>query len=529
MVAWPMCLEYNRIGMTGKGLQTKIVVTFAVMLILAMCLQSIVFIFLGVRASVREDMVFAKNTLQSFAKFATYLGDGRAERQRLMTSYENLQAEQNERFSCFHVELAEDSATSIFPCLFPGELQEISQQAKTTGKSVVGFAGSSWNVFLIRSEAAVFAVPLINRAGQVIGTLAAERILLPIYSRYEQDAWIALFYLLLNVTIISGLGYFRMERILFKPLDRLVQKAENYRPDQQAFLLVSDDESAFRKLSTSFNVLLDRIERDNRKLRQNVSELEGVNRQLKDKNDLVIRSEKLASVGRLSAGLAHEIGNPLSIIQGYVELLGRDDLDVDEKRHFSDKAQQELDRIKRLIRQLLDFSGSNFAATEPFSVNALLDEVIGFISLEKSFACCTIVTELLAEPDEIVADKDALRQVLINCLLNAVDAMAEIEENTREIFVATCNEESSILNQVLVINIRDNGPGIDETHLQCIFDPFFTTKEVGRGTGLGLFVCHTVMEKLGGCITLRNRKPSGIEVKIEIPMQETASTQLCRQ
>ncbi|MFH0781618.1 MAG: ATP-binding protein, partial [Pseudomonadota bacterium] len=515
--------ENNRVNMTGKGLKTKIIVTFAIMLILAMCLQSIVFIFLGVRTSIREDVLLAKKALQSFAIFATYMGDGKAERQRLMISYESLQAEQNERFSCFNVELAEDTAAGIFPCLFPGALREISHKAQSSGKPEVGFAGSAWNVFLIRNEVAVFAVPLINRAGQVIGTLTAERVLLPIYSRYEQDIWIALFYLLANVTIICSLCYFRMERILFRPLDRLVQKAENYSPDQQSLFLVSDDEGAFRKLSTSFNVLLDRIERDNRKLRQNVSELEGVNRLLQEKNDLVMRSEKLASVGRLSAGLAHEIGNPLSIIQGYIELLSRDDLNFDEKRQFADKAQQELDRIKRLIRQLLDFSGSNLAAVESFSVNAMLDEIIGFVSLEKSFACCTIIKELLAEHDTIVADKDALRQVLINCFLNAVDAMAQTQENTKEIIVSTFNEENRAMSQVLVINIKDNGPGIDEKHLQYIFDPFFTTKEVGRGTGLGLFVCHTIMEKLGGCITLGNRKNCGVEVRIEIPLQETVS------
>lgn len=507
--------------MTGKGLKTKITITFAIMLILAMCLQSIVFIFLGVRASIREDVLLAKNTLQSFARFATYMGNGKAERQRLMISYESLQIEQNDSFSCFHVELDEDSVSGIFPCHFPGALREISQQAKSSGKTVVGFAGSAWNVFFVRNEVAVFAVPLVNRVGEVIGTLAAERVLLPIYSRYEQDIWIALFYLLANVTIISSLGYFRMERILFRPLDRLVQKADNYRPDQHSLFMASDDASgAFRKLSTSFNVLLDRIERDNRKLRQSVSELEEVNRQLQEKNDLVVRSEKLASVGRLSAGLAHEIGNPLSIIQGYIELLRRSDLDLNEKRQFADKAQQELDRIKRLIRQLLDFSGASLAAVEKISVNAVLDEVIGFVSLEKSFACCTIVKEFFAENDTILADKDALRQVFINCFLNAVDAMAEIKDKTKEIVVATCNEESRAMDQMLVISIKDNGPGIEEKHLQYIFDPFYTTKEVGRGTGLGLFVCHTIMEKLGGCITLRNRKNRGIEVRIEIPLQE---------
>lgn len=506
--------------MLGKGPKTRIVSTFAMMLILAMCLQSIVFIFLGVRSAVREDVTLASFTLQALSRFATYHGEGKEEeRQRLMASYDGLQDEKSEGFSCFHVELREDSATGVFPCVFPNELREKSKQAKSSGKPAVGFAGSSWNVFLQRSEVAQIAVPLISRTGQVVGTISAERSLLPIYARYEQDILIAFLYLLVNAAVICGIGYFRMERILFRPLDKLVEKADNYCSDKQSLFLVSDEENAFRKLSISLNVLLDRIESDNSKLRRTVTELEGVNKDLKEKNDLVVRSEKLASVGRLSAGLAHEIGNPLSIIQGYVGLLSRDDLTRDEKQQYSDRAYQELDRIKKLIRQLLDFAGPIRSVAGQLAVNAVIDEVIGFIKLEKSFSGCNIITMLHAEQDAIVADNDALRQVLINCFLNAVDAMAERADGSREIVVETYNAITGTMAPALIVTIKDNGVGIDETHLQDIFDPFFTTKEVGRGTGLGLFVCHTIMERLGGKISLSNGEPSGIVVKLEIPLQ----------
>ncbi|MDK9709496.1 MAG: ATP-binding protein [Desulforhopalus sp.] len=510
--------------MIGKGPKTGIMLTFALMLVLAMCLQSVIFIFLGVRSAVREDVSLASFTLQALSRFATYHGGGNdEERQRLMASYEDLHDEKTEGFSCLRVELKENVATGLFPCLFPEELSEKAKQARTSGKPAIGFAGSSWNVFLQRSEVAQIAVPLLSRTGQVVGTISAERSLLPIYARYEQDVLIAFFYLIVNTAIICGLGYFRMERILFRPLDKLVEKADNYCSDQQSLFLISDEENAFRKLSTSLNVLLDRIESDNRKLRQTVSELEGVNKDLKDKNDLVVRSEKLASVGRLSAGLAHEIGNPLSIIQGYVGLLSRDDLSSEEKKQYSDKAYQELDRIKKLIRQLLDFAGPIRSASGPLSVNGVIDEVIGFIKLEKSFSGCSIITRLHAEQDQIVADTDALRQVLINCFLNSVDAMAELPYVSREIVVETFNAPTGTMATALIVTIQDNGAGIDEAHLQDIFDPFFTTKEVGRGTGLGLFVCHTIMERLGGKISLSNVEPSGVAVKLELPLQDEAS------
>jgi two-component system, NtrC family, sensor kinase len=277
-----------------------------------------------------------------------------------------------------------------------------------------------------------------------------------------------------------------------------------------------------RKLSASLNTLFARVEKDNRTLRHNLSALKQANAELQEKNDLVVRSEKLATAGRLSAGLAHEIGNPLSIIQGYVELLGRDDLCGDEKKQFSEKAQQELDRIKRLIRQLLDFSAPNRLETETVSVNALIGDVVSFATMERNFAQASIRAELLAADDAVVADKDALKQVLLNCLFNAADATASLQDRHRSIVIATSQEQNSKMPAQLVIRVRDNGTGITEEQQPYLFDPFFTTKEIGRGTGLGLFVCHTIMERLQGSITLGNVVPTGVEVRITLPLQRLA-------
>ena len=490
--------------MTGKNFKIRIVLTFATMLILAMLLQSIVVIFLGLRASIREDVTWARQTLLNEAVSATLNAESR---------------DSDIMFSCMYLETADESITKGFPCKFTDKSHILSQQARKLKKPVVDFAGQGWNTFWFRSEVAIIAVPLFNKAGgELIGSITAERSLLPIYSRYEQDIRIALYYLLVNVLIFSSLCFFRISHLFFKPLDNLVQKAEAYSPDEQTLFLFRDNESPFRKLSTNLNTLFERIERDNRTLRQNVRELEGVNKELKEKNDLVVRSEKLATAGRLSAGLAHEIGNPLSIIQGYIELLSREDLAAGEKRQFSERAQQELDRIKLLIKQLLDFSGPRRFETEA-SVNALICDVISFVSIEKNFAKSSIRTKLLAEDDVIVADKDGLKQVLINCLFNAADATASLNDSAKEIVIATSHEQSYTMESLLVISVQDNGMGIAEDQLQYLFDPFFTTKDVGRGTGLGLFVCHTIIERLGGGITLCNRLPIGVEVRITLPIK----------
>ena len=202
-------------------------------------------------------------------------------------------------------------------------------------------------------------------------------------------------------------------------------------------------------------------------------------------------------------------------------MLSRDDLAAEEKKQFSERAQKELDRIKKLIRQLLDFTGPRPAEVETVPINALIRDVVGFVSLEKSFTGCSIETKLLVEDDAFVADKDALRQVLINCLFNAVDAMSAKKDSEREIIIATTRDCNTELVHQLIISIQDNGTGVNEEHLDYLFDPFFTTKEVGRGTGLGLFVCHTIMERLNGTITLRNQIPTGVEVRLILPLKRS--------
>lgn len=511
--------------MTETGLKIKIVVIFATLLAIAMLLQSLVVVFLGVRAAIREDTVWAQHFLEMIAAPASSAEEKMYEQLITTISYDKISAENRDIFHCIFVEVEGEATSDASVCKFRQELLRGSQQAKKMKATALGFAGGEVGIKVFHNEMALISVPLVNSAGQVYGSINAERNLLPIYSRYQKDLGIVLCYLLINVILFSSLSFFRFVRLFFRPLDKLVQMAENYRPDEQSLLPFSDDESAFRKLSISLNELLERIKRDNRRLRKTVSELEAANSELKEKKDLVVRSEKLASVGRLSAGLAHEIGNPLSIIQGYVELLGREDLSGAEKRAFSSKAQQELDRIKKLIRQLLDFSRPGRADEEKIAVNALIHEVMGFVSMERSFAVCKLTANLSAEGDEVVVNKDALRQVLLNILFNAVDATEEGGDQ-REISIATSAKENSQRDSALIINIKDNGAGIAEQNLQHIFDPFFTTKEVGKGTGLGLFVCHTILERIGGCIDIYNIDPHGTEVRIELPYRQAASAQL---
>lgn len=498
--------------MPGKNSKFRIVVTFATMLVMAMLLQGTVNVFLGLRSSVREDIHWVRLNLERFVP-SLFSIDTAGEMRRLF-EIALLNEHNPNLYSCVTLEIDKRNIVKQGSCKYGDTMHKLSGQAREQGREVVDFAGSGWYSLLSLSEAFLIAVPLVGENGQVVATITAERSLLPIYSRFGQDLRILLGYLAINTLLFTILFFVRIQNMFFRPLDRLVEKADSYHQDTQPFSLISEDESPFRRLSSKLNTLFARIESDNRMLRSHVRELEQVNAELKAKNDLIIRSEKLASVGRLSAGLAHEIGNPLSIIQGYVELLSRDDLSSEEKQQFSEKAQHELDRIQRLIRQLLNFAGSKRSVCEAVSVNELIREVVDFVSMEKSEGESFLHTDLHAVDDGLFAERDALRQVLINCLLNAVDATAGLARGERDIAISTANEQGESGEARLVIRIDDNGTGIGEDELQYVFDPFYTTKEVGRGTGLGLFVSNAIVEGLGGTIRLCNREREGVEVTI---------------
>lgn len=503
--------------MAGNGLTGRLMATIVVILGMAMALQSMVLVYFGASSAIREEVAAARRVLHGLAEMFTASGgeDLQGLAARISTGGRNDLA----MFSCLAVTPAFSPSSQNFPCPFADQHRAHAKTALTEGRVSLGLVGNHWNIFFLNREGAVLAAPLRNAEGGIVGALSAERSFAAIHQHYWEELRLAGVYLAVNLLIFSVLVFFRLDRSLFRPLNILLRKTEEYHPDQAEFLPIRDGDTIFRRLSLSFHSLLQRIESDNRKLRTTVSQLEAANQELRQRNEMVVRSEKLATAGRLSAGLAHEIGNPLSIIQGYAELLARDDLGQEERQRFSDKAQQELDRIKRLIGRLLDFARPGEREPVQVAVHSLLDDVVAFLSVEKNFSGCRVRKEYLATGDQVVVDRDALRQVLINCLLNALDAVSGQNEREAELIITTAVENEGSTGSTLVIGVADNGSGIAAEDLPNVFDPFFTTKEGGRGTGLGLFVCHTIMERLGGTITISPRAPlDGAEVRLTLPL-----------
>jgi signal transduction histidine kinase len=298
--------------------------------------------------------------------------------------------------------------------------------------------------------------------------------------------------------------------------------------------------------------MLQRLAENKEELRQHISSLEQANLELQRAQQEVIFSEKLASVGRLAAGIAHEIGNPIGIVLGYLELLQRKDTDENERLEVVGRMSTEIQRVNQTIRQLLDFSRPSSNQREAIPVHPLIRETLDVIEHQFRKKDIEVVLELEAQADTVFANADQLKQVFLNLMVNAADAMEGTSDRAQggELHVRTraVADGSSILGKSgaqplrrrtdpatadyshlrrsritpgeswLQIQFADTGIGIPKEDQERVFDPFYTTKEVGKGTGLGLSVSIQIIETLGGRMDLSSNFGEETRITIQLPL-----------
>ncbi len=225
----------------------------------------------------------------------------------------------------------------------------------------------------------------------------------------------------------------------------------------------------------------------------------------------IFQAEKLSSMSMLSAGVAHEINNPLSSIMTNVQNLLEEE--TDEDRGVSLKwIEQETRRIARIVKELLDFASSDFDKIQETDVNNVVGETIRLISYSlKKTQKIPITTDLEENMPSAMMSPDELKQILINLLKNAIQAVGE----QGQICVHTRFNRDE---QVVEVFVKDNGIGIREEDLPHIFDPFYTTKRNGEGTGLGLSVVYGLINKYNGSITVNSIKGKGTTIRCAIPV-----------
>ncbi|MBX7197278.1 MAG: HAMP domain-containing protein, partial [Sandaracinaceae bacterium] len=340
-------------------------------------------------------------------------------------------------------------------------------------------------------------------------------------------------YALVSAIAILVLSYVLLTRLIVRPVEQLERAAERLARGER-FPARIEGAREVASLARTFNALgddlrVERVAREQRlrELEQALAQLEAAKASLEAAQSSLVRSEKLASVGRLAAGVAHEIGNPLSAILGFVELLRGGGLEPAEQDEFLRRVQSETERIHRIIRNLLDFARTPSAVTgAPASVNDAVADAVHLISPQKDLRGVRIERRLSDDLPQVSLDADRLTQVLLNLLLNAADAI-ESKRERQKASGATVDQEDTILVEAtldegsappaVVLRVIDSGTGIEPSARASLFEPFFTTKPVGRGTGLGLAVCQTIVEEARGSIRADTHRSGGACFEIRLP------------
>jgi C4-dicarboxylate-specific signal transduction histidine kinase len=231
---------------------------------------------------------------------------------------------------------------------------------------------------------------------------------------------------------------------------------------------------------------------------EKISELERVNLELLRARESLLRAERLATLGRIASGIAHEVGNPLGAISGYVEL-ARDRLQRASSPHeiddFLARIGAEVGRIDAIVRELLDLARPAEQVLGAIDLASPLDAALRLARVQARFRHVEVALDVAPELPKVIADERRLAQVFLNLLLNAGDAMA----GAGRVSIRARSEDGGV-----VVRVEDSGPGIAPEDLPRVFEPFFTTKAPGHGTGLGLALSQGIVEGFGGRLGASN-------------------------
>lgn len=264
--------------------------------------------------------------------------------------------------------------------------------------------------------------------------------------------------------------------------------------------LFKDLEKTKKELEMSGRVLEDKVEERTK--------------ELKELHDQLIHAERLAATGRLGASVAHEINNPLQAIENFISLVMENIDNENPDKKYLILAQEGIDRIAKIVKQLLTFHHPETARVDLIDVNSIVEKVIGLASNQLSINKIRVTKELSPSRLEIYGSSQQMHQVLLNLVLNAQDAMPD----GGELRIRTENSE-----ETASIFIKDTGVGMSENVLTHVFEPFFTTKKKKMGTGLGLSVSHGIIRAHGGDIQVESKEGEGTTFIIRLPINYPTS------
>jgi len=303
--------------------------------------------------------------------------------------------------------------------------------------------------------------------------------------------------------------YVALTRLIVKPVEALARATDRVANGARKIETDAAGARELVELSHSVSAMTARLIADEEVLRKKVEELEGAQAQ-------IVRSERLASVGRLAAGMAHEIGNPITAILGMQDLMIAGDVPQEETNDYVRRMHKETERVHGILRDLLDFarpesqdaSASGAISRGPARVRDVMRDVAALLAPQKAMREVDVKVD--ADDASAAIAPERLTQVLLNLALNAGDAMEGRSDKKLAM-------RAKKIGARVRIEIEDTGPGVPASVREKIFLPFVTTKEVGKGTGLGLAVCRGIVEAAQGTIELDAQYTRGARFVITLP------------
>ena len=511
--------------MAFHGIKTNIAIKLAILLAVAMLLVDIIMIITAQRDYIQSAI--SKGYLLSYDIEKHLIKKPDSGMLILQPDYKDKLSAIIDMagFSCAIIQ--DRNSNIIYPdspnCPLFDELKVINKESIESSRKKTRLTGTAWGVFWMQDRYIVVSVPLLmDDRAEAGASIVME--LENIYKVLRRTQKVLFVYFVINLFVLTFIGLYLILNIAVKPVQRIVKRAEEFREEDNFFFLYGSQDNEFDRLSKALNRLLKRVSEDKEKLIATISSLEKSNIDLKKAQNDVVRAEKLASVGRLSSGIAHEIGNPIGIIIGYLELLKQKDMPDDEKNEYIIRAENEINRVNGIIRQLLDFSRPSDVKQEIVNVHEVIEDVAEIVRFQPFTSGIDLKTSFEAEENKILSDPNQLRQVFLNLIINAADAISSSQNRlTGKLLiksdVISGSDDESINNQpVIKILFIDNGSGIPEKNIGNIFDPFYTTKEPGKGTGLGLFVSFVLLEGMGGKIKVQSVDGEGTTMSVYLPL-----------
>ncbi len=328
-------------------------------------------------------------------------------------------------------------------------------------------------------------------------------------------------YMMTFALALMTFAYFALTRLIVQPVEALVRAADRVASGSRFLAVPTTGARELAELAVSMQTMTERLVHEEDAMRAKVVELTKTTARLGEARRQLVRSEQLASVGRLSAGLAHEIGNPIAAILGMEDLLLEGGLTPEEQRDFLVRMKSETERISGVLHDLLDFARPEGGAQSsqmpaaPADVASVAEDVFALVKPQKPFKTVRLAIDAEKTPAYVALSAPRLTQILLNVIINAGAAIASRPGGAQDDDVVTVRVRRA--GARVRIEVDDTGPGIPESIRTRMFEPFVTTKDVGEGTGLGLAVCRGVVEAAGGTIGIDEEHRGGARFVIELP------------